>query len=157
MDPRAVAHVLDEVATLLELQGRGTAPEFRTSARAISALQGADLAALAAGGGLSRVRGLTEGPRAVVEDLLATGDSELRDRLREETPEGLFEMLRLPGLGPARIHQLHDGLGIESVQELEEAARDGRLATLPRLLPVVRSLPVPVVFDNMGGLRADTD
>jgi predicted TIM-barrel fold metal-dependent hydrolase len=30
------------------------------------------------------------------------------------------------------------------------------LATLPQVLPVVRSLPVPVVFDHMGGLRADT-
>lgn len=132
MDPRAVAHVLDEVATLLELHGRDDAAEFRGGARAIAGLQGADLPTLAAGGGLTRVRGLTDGPREVVLDLLATGDSELRDRLREETPEGLFEMLRLPGLGPARIRQLHDGLGIESVQELEEAARNGRLATLPR-------------------------
>lgn len=132
MESRAVAHVLDEIATLLELHGRPDAAGFRGAARAITGLQGVDLPALAAGGGLARVRGLDDGPRAVVEDLLATGDSELRDRLREETPEGLFEMLRLPGLGPARIRQLHEGLGIESVQELEEAARNGRLATLPR-------------------------
>jgi DNA polymerase (family X) len=135
MDARAVAHVLEDVATLLDLHGRPNAAAFRAGARAVAALQGADLRRLATaheGEGLSRIPGLDDAPRAVVADLLATGDSELRDRLREETPEGLFEMLRLPGLGPARIRQLHDGLGIESVQELEEAARDGRLATLPR-------------------------
>lgn len=135
MDARAVAHVLEDVATLLDLHGRPGAAAFRTGARAVAALQGADLRHIAGAtdtGGLSRIPGLEDAPRAIVADLLATGDSEFRDRLREETPEGLFEMLRLPGLGPTRIRQLHEGLGIESVQELEEAARDGRLAMLPR-------------------------
>ena len=41
-------------------------------------------------------------------------------------------MLRVPGLGPARIRQIHDGLHVETLQELEQSARDGRLAALPR-------------------------
>ncbi len=58
--------------------------------------------------------------------------SELLECLQEETPEGLLEMLRVPGLGPARIRLIHDGLHIETLQELEQAAADGRLAALPR-------------------------
>lgn len=68
----------------------------------------------------------------ILADLIETGGSSLLERLQEETPEGLMEMLRVPGLGPARIRQIHDGLHIETLQELEAAARDGRLATLPR-------------------------
>jgi DNA polymerase (family 10) len=64
--------------------------------------------------------------------LAADGECELLDRLRESTPEGLFEMLRVPGLGVSRIRRLHEGLGIDTLQELEAAARDGRLARLPR-------------------------
>ena len=66
------------------------------------------------------------------ENLKATGESTLLDRLRESTPEGLFEMMRVPGLGPSRIRRIHEGLGIDTLQDLEEAARDGRLAKLPR-------------------------
>jgi DNA polymerase (family 10) len=132
MDARAAAHLLDEIATLLELSGRSDAQEFRVGARALAALQGVDLRVLATDGSLARVSELSEQARAAVEEYATTGESERRDLLREDTPEGLFEMLRIPGLGPTRIHQLHEGLGIETVQELEEAARDGRLSTLPR-------------------------
>ena len=55
---------------------------------------------------------------AVLVDLVEKGDSEYLDLLRETTPEGLVEMMRIRGLGPTRIHRLHTGLGIESVADL---------------------------------------
>ena len=67
---------------------------------------------------------------AVLADLVDTGDSSYLDALRETTPKGLIEMMRIPGLGSTRIHRIHEGLGVKSVTELEEAARDGRLAKL---------------------------
>ena len=69
---------------------------------------------------------------AAVKELEREGECALLDRLRESTPEGLFEMLRIPGLGASRIRRAHLGLGIDSLQSFEVAARDGRLATLPR-------------------------
>ena len=77
----------------------------------------------------------TEDVRNVLDELIAEGDSSLLDDLREETPEGLQEMLRVPGLGPTTIHRVHAGLGVETLQELEDAVRDGRLAALPRFGP----------------------
>ena len=68
---------------------------------------------------------------AVLSDLVETGDSGYLDELRETTPEGLVEMLRIPGLGPTRIHRIHTGLGVETVADLEAAAKDGRLAACP--------------------------
>src|SRR4029077_6642792 len=44
----------------------------------------------------------------------------------------LVEMLRIPGLGVAKVRLIHEALAIESLAELEVAASDGRLAALPR-------------------------
>jgi len=47
----------------------------------------------------------------------------------------LLDLLRVPSLGTAKIHKLHEALGIDSIESLEDAARDGRLAKLPRYGP----------------------
>ncbi|RFC41384.1 MAG: DNA polymerase (family 10), partial [Verrucomicrobia bacterium] len=74
----------------------------------------------------------SEAVATVTAEFDATGESTLLDQLRESTPEGLFEMMRVPGLGTARIRRIFEGLHIDTLQELEAAARDGRLVTLPR-------------------------
>jgi len=134
MDSRTAAHVLNEIAALLELHGENKfkTRAYRTAAKAVLALDTDDLAPLQRSGELASVKGLGPATLAVLEDLIATGDSEYLELLREKTPEGLIEMLRVPGLGTAKIHLIHQGLGIETLLELEEAARDGRLAELPR-------------------------
>ena len=76
-----------------------------------------------------RVRALQHAARS---ELLATGRSSTLDELREQVPPGLVEMLRLPGLGVAKVRRIHEALAIESLAELEAAATDGRLAALPR-------------------------
>lgn len=130
MDSRSVAHLLHEIVALLELQGEDpTIPgPYADAARALASAEALPLAEL-----LRRDR-RRFAPEVidVLEDIKATGDSALLDRLRESTPEGLFEMLRIPGLGPSRIRRIHEGLGLDTLQELEDAARDGRLAKLPR-------------------------
>lgn len=76
-----------------------------------------------------RVRALQ---RAARSEILATGRSSALDELREQVPPGLVEMLRIPGLGVAKVRLIHEALAIESLAELEVAATDGRLAALPR-------------------------
>lgn len=130
MDSRSAAHLLHEIVALLELQGEDPAvpAPFADAARSLAAAEARPLADL-----LKRDR-RRFAPEVVevLEQLRDDGDAELLDRLRESTPEGLFEMMRVPGLGPSRIRRIHEGLGIDTLQELEEAARDGRLADLPR-------------------------
>ena len=131
MDARAAAHVLSEIATLRTLRGEdepGTAA-FESASKQLGMQLTRPLAD-------TLREGLFAVPVAdVLQELLADGDSSLLDDLREETPEGLQEMLRVPGLGPSTIHRVHAGLGIETLQELEDAVRDGRLAALPRFGP----------------------
>ena len=130
MDSRAAAHLLHEIVALLELQGEDpTIPApYADAARSLAANDAQPVSEL-----LRRDR-RRFAPEVieVLEDLKEMGESTLLDRLRESTPEGLFEMLRVPGLGPSRIRRIHEGLGIDTLQELDDAARDGRLAKLPR-------------------------
>ncbi|MGZ8378407.1 MAG: DNA polymerase/3'-5' exonuclease PolX [Gemmatirosa sp.] len=134
MDPRTAAHALTRIAALLELRGenRFKTRAYQTAARALATLDSDDIGPLLHAGALEEVSGLGPATLAVLRDLVENGDSSYLERLLDDTPEGLIEMLRIPGLGTAKIHAIHAGLGIETVQELTQAAMDGRLASLPR-------------------------
>ena len=132
MDSRTAAHVLSQIASYLELRGenRFKARAYQTAAKGILALGADDLKPLLETGEIGNVRGLGPATISVVRDLVETGSSRYLDELREATPEGLLEMLAVPGLSPERIHRIHEELEISDVNDLEEAARDGRLAKL---------------------------
>ncbi len=133
MDCRAAAHALTQIATLLELRGgdQFTIRAMHTGARAVAGRGDDALHDALASGGLP-IDAFPAGVVAVLRDLDETASSSVLESLQEETPEGLLEMLRVPGLGPARIRLIHDGLHVETLQELEAAARDGRIAALPK-------------------------
>ncbi len=134
VDPRTAAHALAQIAAYLELHGenRFKSKAYDSAARALRGFVGDDLAAPLESGELGAIRGLGPATLAVVRDLVDHGESRYLEQLRQETPEGLLDMLHVPGLTAARIHRIHEGLGIESIDELELAAKDGRLAGLPR-------------------------
>ena len=134
MDSRTAAHVLSQIGALLELRGenRFKTRAYVTAAKALLALDSDDIAPLYKSGALASTSGIGPATLSVIADLVATGDSRYHEQLRESTPEGLLEMLRVPGLGTTKIHQIYEGLHIETVQDLEAAAKDGRLAALPR-------------------------
>ena len=133
MDCRAAAFALTQIATLLELHNEDpfTVRGMQAAARAVAA-RGDESLPLALAGVLGPDDALLPAARSVLQELIDTNSASLLERLQEETPEGLLEMLRVPGLGPARIRAIHDGLHVDTLQELEDAARDGRLAALPK-------------------------
>jgi len=135
MDSRTAAHALSQIAAYLELSGANSfkSRAYAGAARGLLALGADDLAPLLRAGELAHVRGLGPATLSVVRDLVETGESRYLEQLRVATPEGLLEMLDVPGLSPARIHQIHETLNISTLEELEAAALDGRLATLPKL------------------------
>ncbi len=136
MDKRRAAHVLEQIASFLELKQESAfrIRAFTNAARAIKSLP-ADLPTALADGSLAAARGVGPATLRIVTELVQTGRSSMLEDLREQIPPGLIEMLGIPGLGVARIRQIHDALGIDSLADLEAAARDGRLATLPRFGP----------------------
>lgn len=130
MDSRTAAHILDQIGALLQLTGapRFNARAYRNAAAAVLALGADDLGPLLHSGELKKTPGIGPATIAVIRDLVETGESSYLQRLTEKTPPGLVEMARVPGLGVAKVSLLHGELGIETLDELEEAARDGRLA-----------------------------
>ncbi|HVE79130.1 MAG TPA: DNA polymerase/3'-5' exonuclease PolX [Gemmatimonadaceae bacterium] len=132
MDSRTAAHVLSQIAALLELAGgnRFKSRAYRQAAKAVLALDTDDLTPLDRSGELRQTRGVGPAIHSVLRELIETGGSRYFEQLRESTPEGLLDMLRVPGLGTAKIQLIHEALGVDTLQELEDAARDGRLATI---------------------------
>jgi DNA polymerase (family 10) len=130
MDARSAAHALSQVAMLLELHGedRNAVQNFQAASRIVAGLTDTALDSALRDNTLL----LAADALSVVQELVATNGSVLLESLQEQTPEGLLEMLLVPGLGPTKIRLIHDGLHVETLQELERAARDGRLAALPR-------------------------
>jgi DNA polymerase (family X) len=137
MDSRTAAHVLSRIADHLDLRGENQfkVKAYRGAARALLAVATDDLGPLLRSGELGRVRGLGPATLAVVRDLVEQGESRYLEQLREEIPEGLLELARVPGLSQQKVHLLHRELGIASIEELEEAARDGRLTKVKGLGP----------------------
>ncbi len=133
MDKKAVAQTLEQIASFMELQGENTfrVRAFRTAAKAVGALS-VELPEALADGTLAATKGVGPATLQIVQELVSTGRASVLEELRGQVPPGLVEMLQISGLGVAKIRQLHEALDIDSLPELEAAARDGRLARLPR-------------------------
>src|SRR5260370_5650929 len=131
MEKADVAAVLDEIATLLELQGENPfrARAYSAAARTIGQLE-TNLADMVAAGTLAEIPGIGETLRDKITDLVTTGKLPFYEDLKAKTPPGLLAMLRLPGLGPKKIKALHDEMGIDSIEKLKAAAEAGTLAKL---------------------------
>ena len=132
MDKHAIALVLDEIGTLLDLHGENTfkARAFQAAARAVERSE-ADVNELARAGQLEQIPGIGPATARVIRELVDTGTAKFYLDLRARTPSGFYELLAVPKLGAKRIRILHEKLGIESVADLERAAREGRIAQLP--------------------------
>ncbi len=130
MDSRTAAHVLNQIGSLLELTGapRFNARAYQKASRAILAIGTEDLGPILRSGELRKTPNVGPATIAVIEDLIENGESSLLTRLSGSTPAGLIQMARVPGLGIAKVRIIHSELGIETLEQLEEAARDGRLA-----------------------------
>jgi len=137
MDSRTAAHVLTQIGALLELGGapRFNARAYERAARAVLALGADDLTSLYKSGELAKTKDVGPATLSVIRDLIETGESSYLDRLKEATPGGLFDLLRVPGLGGTKINTLHQELGVETLDDLEAVAVDGRLAKLPKFGP----------------------
>lgn len=133
MDKHAVARVLEEIAAFLELRGENVfkVRAFQNAARTVEAFPG-DLDAALGSGELAATKGIGPATLDVVRECVASGRSGALETLRGEVPPGLVEMLRIAGMGVAKVRTVHEELGIATLAELESAARDGRLAQLPR-------------------------
>jgi DNA polymerase (family 10) len=130
MDSRTAAHVLTRIAALVELSGgnRFKARAYEGAAQALRSIDTDDLAPLVRSGEVAELPGIGPATLSVIRELAETGESSYLARLDAEVPQGLLELLRVPTLGAAKVRQLFEALDVRSLEDLEAAARDGRLA-----------------------------
>ena len=128
---RIAADFVEEYATLLELSGASPF-RVRAYANAVRALETlpSPLDELLAAGTLTEVKGIGDSVAELVAEFADTGTAQAYEKLRTATPEGLLDMLRIPGLGPRKIVAIRKALGIETLDALEQACRSGQLAAL---------------------------
>jgi DNA polymerase (family 10) len=131
MDKAEIAAVIDEIGTLLELQGENSfrCNAYHSAARAIGQLE-TDLGELIAQDKLTDIPGIGETMRDKIITLVKTGQLAFYDDLRKKTPPGLLEMLRLPGIGPKKVKALHDQLGLDTLDKLKAACEANDVAAL---------------------------
>ena len=131
---RAIADKLRQAADLLEQQQASPhrVHAYRRAADSVAAVD-ADLREIVAREGAQALQAIPGvGPRigAAIAELLRTGRWSQLERLRGTLdPEHLFRTI--PGLGAALAKRLHETLHVDSLEALEVAAHDGRLAAVP--------------------------
>ena len=132
MDSRTAAHVLSEIADLLSLraENRFKSRAYKNAAKAVLALNTDDLVPAYRSGELGRLRGLGKSTLSVVGELIESGESSYLEQLKQNVPEGIVELMQVPGLNAEKIQLIHEALGVSTVEQLEAAARDGRLMTV---------------------------
>jgi len=131
MQNAAVAAVFDEIADLMELAGENSF-KVRAYRRAAEAVAGHDapIEDVAEAGELRSIEGLGEATSEKVREFLATGTVRYLERLRDEYPAALLELMRVPGLGPKRVAQLHRERNIDSIEALVQALDNDALKGL---------------------------
>jgi len=131
MDNNNIAAVFIKIAQLLQIKGESafkiTAYERAAdSIRNLDAeLSGMDIASL------KSIPGIGQAIAEKIQELNNTGHLLFLNRLETEVPPALLDWLDLPGLGPKTTALIWRSLGITTLPELYETAKNGRLHTLP--------------------------
>jgi DNA polymerase (family 10) len=132
MNRDAIAEALEELAALSELTGENPfkAKAYANAARTLHKTTVPE-SSWAEPGVLESIPGVGKGTADRVRELLTSGAMADLEALRSQVPEGVREVLEVPGLGPKKVASLWKELGIESPGELEYACIENRLVALP--------------------------
>lgn len=127
-----ISTALHQMAVLLELSGANMfrTRSYQNGSRLIGSLS-QDLGELVASGELFELKGIGKGLGSAISQAVGEGRwPEDWVDLHENTPEGLIEMLGIPGVGPKKIKILHDQLGVLSVADLQESCVKNEVAPM---------------------------
>ena len=130
MDNAAIARILREVADLLEIKGENPFKirAYRNCAD-ITANHPHQLGLLDEVG-LREIPGIGKDLAARIREIGQTGDAEFHRELLAEFPPTILDLLRLQGVGPKTVATLYRDLGVKTLEELEQACKDGRIRAL---------------------------
>jgi len=127
-----ISAIFEEIADLLEIEAanRFRILAYRKAARILSELPQDIRTLLKNNYDLTQLPGIGNDLASKIIEIVSTGSSSLLQRLRNELPPAITELLRIPGIGPKRVKALYHNLDVQTVEQLYRAARDGRIRQL---------------------------
>lgn len=134
MNNREIAEIFQQIADMLAIKGenRHRVFAYQRAAETIANLE-RDVADVWREGALTDLPGIGKTLADKIEELLESGSLAFYEQLRAEVPPGVIEMLHIPDVGPKTAGRLWQELGLTSIDQVEEAARAGRIQTLSRM------------------------
>ena len=136
LDNTAIAEQLEAFASLLDLSGASfyTSRAYRRAAETIRESK-TPVAELVASGRIQELRGIGPGIAGRLRELVETGNIvELDEHRRDVQPE-LVGLAHFLGISPKRMVEIGRTLSISTADEFREAARAGRLTSVPGIGP----------------------
>lgn len=128
MDNQEIANILYEIAEILDIQRVQFKPKaYRRAAQSIETLS-EDIKLIYERGELLDIPGVGTSIGSKIEEIIKTGKLDYLEKLREEIPKGLRELMELEGVGPKTAEKLYENF--KNVDELESAARQGKIRNL---------------------------
>lgn len=134
MENREIGRALREFAIFFEMDGVDFKPRaFEKAALAVEALDRRVEEIYAAGGckALQEIPSVGQGIAERIEELLKSGRCRELETMRRKTPVDVIELASIEGLGPQKIHALYKALKVRTVDDLEKAAKAGKIHSLP--------------------------
>jgi DNA polymerase (family 10) len=130
-----IAQLFENLGAMLEMKGDSVFKirAYQRAARAIGELSFPLAQAVNDGQKLTGIPGIGKAISDKIHELVTTGQVRTYERTRAELPEGALDLLAIPGIGPKTAMLIGTQLGIGTVEGVEQAAQDGRLASLPRM------------------------
>jgi len=131
MKNKLVADILYEIADLLDIKGEifFKTRAYRMAAQTIEVLD-ENIEDIAKENRLQSISGVGEALAKKIKEIVETGELKYLEKLKKEIPEGLLQLLEIPGLGPKKVSALYNNLNITNVEKLKKACEQGKLRDL---------------------------
>ena len=135
MNNAQIAETFASIAGLLEMKGEKvfTIRAYQRAARTIERLPMELDAMLREEQDLRKIPGIGKAISEKIAEMVDTNSLAYYDRLKAEFPDGILDVMQIPGLGPKTVRRLWLELGVTDISGLQAAIDDGSLAGLPRL------------------------
>lgn len=136
MRNRELAEIFERIADLLQIRGDAIyrVLAYRKAGESIRGLS-RSVVGIWEEKDLENIPGVGKAIATKIDELLSTGKLIFYEKLIEEVPENLPDLLRIADVGPKKVALFWKELGVTSIDDLEKAAKAGKLQELPGVGP----------------------